>query len=463
MNSSVDRIERICNHLLPATQLEHQFAAPATLRDRMAYYQTPGVSIAVINNGTIEWARGFGFCVAGQPAPVTTETLFQAGSISKPVFALAVMRLVEEGMLDLDEDVNRYLTTWKVPANGDWQPRITLRQLLSHTAGLTVHGFPGYPNGGPIPTVTQVLDGQSPANTDPVRVNLVPGMQFRYAGGGTTIAQQVVVDVMGRPFPELMDELVLQPAGATNSTYQQPPAGWRERTATAHPWNGQPLPSKFHLYPEMAAAGLWTTPTDLARIGLHVQRAFQGDTNALLKPATARQMLTPQTRPDDEQIGIGFFLMGKEKALRFGHGGWDEGFIALVRLYAELGMGCVMMVNSNQGNALAGEIERAIATEYGWPGYFTAPATISLLAEQLAAYVGVYKLDDAMLFTVTQAAEQLLLQPPAQSALLLQPMADHKFAVRSLNAEVSFANHAADGGMIMTLHQDGRQFTMKKQ
>lgn len=461
MRIPVDRIERICNRLLPATQLDNQFAAPATLRDRMAYYQTPGVSIAVISDGVIEWAQGFGLCEAGQPAPVTSETLFQAGSISKPVFALAVMRLVEEGILDLDEDVNRYLTTWKVPANGEWQPRITLRQLLSHTAGLTVHGFPGYPNGGPIPTVMQVLDGQPPANTDPVRVNLVPGMQFRYAGGGTTIAQQVVVDVVGKPFPELMDELVLQPAGATNSSYRQPPVGWRERTA--HPWNGQPLASKFHLYPEMAAAGLWTTPTDLARIGLHVQRAFQGDTNAFLKPATARQMLTPQTRPDDEQIGIGFFLMGKDKALRFGHGGWDEGFIALLRVYAEIGMGCAIMVNSNQGNALAGEIERAVATEYGWPGYFTAPTTMSLSAEQLATYVGVYKMDDAMPFTVTQAADQLLLQPPAQPALPLQPMAESKFAVRVLNAEVSFAKHEADDVMIMTLHQGGQQFAMKKQ
>lgn len=463
MRIPVDRIERICNRLLPATQLDNQFAAPATLRDRMAYYQTPGVSIAVINDGVIEWAQGFGLCEAGQPAPVTSETLFQAGSISKPVFALAVMRLVEEGILDLDEDVNRYLTTWKVPANGEWQPRITLRQLLSHTAGLTVHGFPGYTNGGPIPTVMQVLDGQPPANTDPVRVNLVPGMQFRYAGGGTTIAQQVVVDVVGKPFPELMDELVLQPAGATNSSYRQPPVGWRERTATAHPWNGQPLASKFHLYPEMAAAGLWTTPTDLARIGLHVQRAFQGDTNAFLKPATARQMLTPQTRPDDEQIGMGFFLMGKDKALRFGHGGWDEGFIALLRVYAEIGMGCAIMVNSNQGNALAGEIERAVATEYGWPGYFTAPTTMSLSAEQLATYVGVYKMDDAMPFTVTQAADQLLLQPPAQPALPLQPMAESKFAVRVLNAEVSFAKHEADDVMIMTLHQGGQQFAMKKQ
>lgn len=463
MTTIAERIERITNNLMPTTHLSDQFGTPATLAERMAHCQTPGVTIAVINNYEIEWAQGFGLCRAGQPAPVTTETLFQAGSISKPIFALAVMRLVEEGILDLDEDVNRYLTSWQVPANGDWQPRITLRQLLSHTAGLTVHGFPGYPNGQPMPTVTQVLNGEMPANTDPVRVNLLPGAQFRYAGGGTTVAQQVVVDVLGKPFPQIMDEFVLQPAGATGSSYAQPPAGWLERTATAHPWNGRPLDCRFHLYPEMAAAGLWTTPTDLVRIGLQLQRALRGDTDCFLKPETVRQMLTPQTRADDEQVGIGFFLMGKEAGARFGHGGWDEGFIAQLTLSREGGRGCAMMVNANQGHPLPHEIERAIAKEYTWPSYFPEQPTFSAPAEALAAYVGTYKTDADATFAIIQGDDGLWLHAPGQPPLALHPTAVNQFALHVLNATIQFAQDEAGTVTTLTLQQEGRPQVMKKQ
>jgi len=464
MNTTAEQIEQVINGLLPATHLTNQYAAPTTLAARMAHCQAPGVSIAVIHNYEIAWARGFGLCTAGRPAPVTPATLFQAASISKPVFALAVMRMVEAGILDLDEDVNHYLTTWQVPANGDWQPRVTLRQLLSHTAGLTVHGFPGYPNsaGQRIPTVSQILDGQPPANTDSVRVDLLPGLKYRYAGGGTLVAQQVVVDVLGKPFAEIMREWVLQPAGAEGSTYSQPPTnGWLERTATAHPWNGLPLPGQFHVYPEIAAAGLWTTPTDLARIGLQIQQALHGDLDRLIKPATARQMMTPQTRADDEQIGIGFFLKGQGNALRFGHGGWNEGFISHLQLYAEGGMGCAIMVNANQGHPLAEEIERAIAKAYGWPGYFPEPTTYTFSAEQMSDFVGRYQSDTGAIFTVTQTDDALWMQPPAQPALRLHPTAATKFTMRHLNADVNFAQNEA-GEATLTLQQGGQPLVMKK-
>ena len=150
LQSVEQRIERVINNLLPATALEGKFGSPKNLYERLAHYRTPGISIAVINDFEIEWARGFGVCEAGTTREVTADTLFQAASISKPVFALAVMHLVQEGRLNLDEDVNTYLTSWRVPAIEDWQPRITLRQLLSHTAGLTVHGFPGYRNSEPL-------------------------------------------------------------------------------------------------------------------------------------------------------------------------------------------------------------------------------------------------------------------------------------------------------------------------
>ena len=225
---------------------------------------------------------GFGVRRAGTKDAVTPTTLFQAGSISKPVFATAVMRLVSSGVLDLDADVNDYLTSWRVPDSGGWTPRITLRQLLSHSAATSIHGFPGYPAAGPWPTVTEVLDGVPPANTLPVVVEGVPGLHVRYSGGGTTIAQQVVTDVVGKPFPELMRELVLEPAGMSNSTFEQPlPAAIAERAAFGHPWNGVPVAGGWHVYPEMAAAGLWTTAGDLARLGAELMRTLNGAESAL--------------------------------------------------------------------------------------------------------------------------------------------------------------------------------------
>src|ERR1035438_6264814 len=165
------RIGRVVNGVLvqdPA--LYYKFKA-APLKERMEFYHTPGVSIALINNGQLEWARGFGVTEWGQTNPVTETTLFQAASVSKPIFALAVMRLAQEGKLNLDDDVNRYLTSWKVPPNKSGQPKVTLRQILGHTAGFTVHGFAGYASTAKLPTLVQILDGKTPPNKSPVKLN----------------------------------------------------------------------------------------------------------------------------------------------------------------------------------------------------------------------------------------------------------------------------------------------------
>src|SRR5262249_46759440 len=250
----------------------------------------------------------------------------QAGSISKPVCALAVMRLVEQGTLDLDVDVNGYLSSWRAPANGGWQPRITLRQLLSHTAGTTVHGFRGYPASGPWPTPLQVLQGVPPANTPEVIVDLMPGLAFCYSGGGTTIAQQVVVDVLGRPFPELMRELIFDPLGMVDSTFEQPlPAAMAACAATAHPLNGQPLAGGWNVYPEMAAAGLWTTAADLSRLAVALVQAVREEQSALpLKTETVAAMLRPQLadeRIGEHFVGLGWYCSGEGEDFCFGHSG----------------------------------------------------------------------------------------------------------------------------------------------
>ena len=256
----------------------------------------PGLSIAIIENGKIVNAKGYGNTENGGQTPVTAATLFQAGSISKPVSAMGALRLVEQGKLDLDADVNDKLVTWKVPENEFTRKKsVTLRGLLSHTAGLTVHGFPGYATDQPRPTIVQILDGTKPANTNAVRVDILPGSQWRYSGGGYTIMQQLVIDVTGEPFPLFMEEAVLRPLAMNESTFEQPLADIKARlTATGHLTDRSRVLGKWHIYPEMAAAGLWTTPSDLARFAIGIQEALAGISAKTLSRAMARQMLTAE-------------------------------------------------------------------------------------------------------------------------------------------------------------------------
>jgi CubicO group peptidase (beta-lactamase class C family) len=360
------RIARVESGLLARYAIDGQPGLKMTLAERMAFYKVPGVSIAVIHNGRIEWAKGYGVREAGQAAPVETDTLFQAASISKPVAAMAALRLVQEGRLSLDEDVNRKLTTWKVPENKfTAEQKVTLRRILTHSAGLTVHGFPGYARGAPLPTLAQVLDGVGPANTAPIRVDVKPGSLNRYSGGGFTLMQQMLIDVTGKPFPEFIEETVLGPLGMTQSTYQQPlPKSLWRQAASAHDGNGVVIQGRWHTYPEMAAAGLWTTPSDLARFAIELRNAFHGTSERVLSAATARQMLTRQ-RKDLNGLGIG--LGGEGSTLSFSHGGANRGFMCHLIALAESGDGAAIMTNGDRGQALIQEVLRAIAAEYGWP------------------------------------------------------------------------------------------------
>jgi CubicO group peptidase (beta-lactamase class C family) len=455
------RIQGVVNGLLPETAFTHRYASQATLKQRMAYYHTPGVSIAVINNHNIEWARGFGVKEWGKPDPVSETTLFQAASISKPIFALAVMRLVEEGKLDLDEDVNRYLTSWKVPSNGPWQPRLTLRQLLSHSAGLTVSGFPGYRRTAQLPSVIDILNGHPPANTARIEVNILPGIQFRYSGGGTIVAQQTVMDVLGQPFPQIMRDLVLDPLGMTHSTYEQPLAeSWAGSAATAHPFWNLPVEGKWLVYPELAAAGLWTTPSDLARAGIALQLALKGEAQHVLSAATVARMLIHGI---DERMGIGFFLAGKGKTVRFTHDGGNAGFVSRMTVYKEIGMGAVIMLNSNEGAPMLGEIERAIAREYKWPGYFPEEkVAMQISPENLEAYVGEYVGRSGLQYSITKETDRLFLQLTGQPAIELQAQSETNFFMTPLNTGVTF--HKTERGELkgLTLHQAGQQISAER-
>jgi CubicO group peptidase (beta-lactamase class C family) len=439
-----------------------QFETPETrpLAQIMEHFDVPGISVAVIHDSCIEWAKGYGVKEAGKPEPVTTETLFQAGSISKPVAATAVMRLVEAETLDLDEDVNRYLTSWKVPSRNGWQPRVTLRQLLSHTAGLTVHGFPGYSSWRDVPTVVQVLDGEPPANTAPVRVNTIPGTQYRYSGGGTTIAQLVMMDVLRKPFPKILHELVFEPLGMMHSTYEQPlPAARAAAAATAHSPGSYPLAGKCHVYPEMAAAGLWTTASDLARFAIAIQSALAGKPDAILSAETVGQMLTPQV---ENHIGLGFFLEGKSETARFGHGGVDEGFVAELKVYARHGQGIAILCNSANGWSVMPSLERAVAAVYDWPDFLPTPPVVAPQEPtDLVRFAGKYELRLGFDFLFSVEGGSLLVTPTGQPPLTLLATSDAAFFCRTLDCEFRFT--VAETGAVESLifHQNGREMVAK--
>lgn len=452
-------IRNISQGLLVETAVNGVFTS-ATLQERMAYYHTPGVSVAVVNDYRIEWARGFGVQEAGTRRPVTATTRFQAGSVSKPTFAVVVMRLVERGAISLDQDVDRYLSSWKIPQVGGWQPRITLRQLLGHAAGFTVHGFLGYERKQSVPTVPQVLDGAPPANSQPVRINILPGVQYRYSGGGTTVAQLAVEDYTGSTLPALARELVFEPLAMRRSGYEQPLHESID-VATGHYSMARPLSGRWHTYPELAAAGLWTTPSDLARLGSSLQRAIRGDSGQVLTPSSAREMVTRQ-RIQGADIGIAFFLRGQGDSVRFEHSGWDEGFLTEFVMYVHGGRGAVVMVNSTEGEALIPEITRAIAREYAWSGYVSPPSETRPLGASLSRrYAGNYTLDDSSAVSLEDRAGTLWLaigdQPPVQ----LAATSDTSFTIAGLNTTVT-VSRADSANATLLIDQGGQRFQGKR-
>lgn len=338
---------------------------PLTLEQLMRINHVPGLSVAVIDNFKIAWTKTYGTAVSHKKVAITTDTPFLAGSVSKSVTAIGMMTLVQRGKVSLDEDVNARLVSWKVPENSFTQnEKVTLRRITSHTAGLSVYGFSGYELGSAVPTVIQILDGSPPANSAPVRVELVPGSRYQYSGGGTTVEQLVLSDVSGQSFPMFMKEAVFDKVGMRNSTFEQPSsAAWAAKAAHGADGVGTTVKGSWHIFPEMAAAGLWTTPTDLSKLAIDVARARNGDANTLLSAATAREMLSPQ--PAGEGATIGFFVDRAHPAA-FMNNGADIGFETMLRMDADTGQGAVLMANSENGFLVMTEYMRALARSYEW-------------------------------------------------------------------------------------------------
>ena len=385
-DSLSNRISRIENGLQSNLQIQYKDSVIKStyhIEERMRELRIPGVSIAVLNDGVVEWAKGYGMADSTENRKVTTETLFQAGSISKPVAATRAHQLVELGLLDLDEDVNTYLSSWQLPDNEfTTKEKVTLRRMLNHTAGLTVWGFPGYAKGEDVPSIPNILDGQG--NTDSVRVYKEPGGDWQYSGGGYTIMQLMVTDIEQKPFPAIMFENVLKPLNMQSSTYENPlPEKYHGIAAAGYYADGTQVAGKWHTYPEMAAAGLWTTPSELILWGKEIQQILQTQKDGLLKAGTVNEMLIPTK----DQQGLGPFVMD----LTFGHGGADEGFRAELLVWKETANAIVIMVNSDNGSTIMREIILSFVEEYDLPDYTPTKRVFEEQSQaQLERFVGKY-------------------------------------------------------------------------
>lgn len=428
-----EHIARIEHGLRLPIALQGAPAAGMDLAERMRVWRVPGVSIAVVNEGKIEWARGYGVTEAGGRQAVTPATRFQAASISNLVTATAAMALAERGQVDLDQDVNQVLKAWKIPASPQLQQApVTLRRLLSHTAGIPGEGLTGYAQEESLPSLLDILDGRPPANSRPVRVDQVPGSAYRYSGGGYVVAQLLLAERSGVGFPATIDSLVFRRTGMDNSSFSLPPAG---SIAAGHDLLGKTVASRWHVYPELAAAGLWSTPTDLARLILALQRSASSQPGSLLSAASARQMMTPVLGG----YGLGMELDHDGPEATFAHSGSNLGYKAMMFAYASSGKGAVVMANGDYGGPLIDEILRAIAAEYGWPDYRQQEKAAAAWPAHLERYTGEFSVGGLPL-RVTVDGGKLFAEaaPLGPQKVELVPESEFRFFMREKDSTLTF-------------------------
>ena len=354
------------------TRIEQGLADPdidvseLSIDELLEHFNVPGVSIAVVRDFDIHWAKGYGIADVESGAAVNTETLFQAASISKPVNAMALLKAAEEGRFSIDEDVNKLLSSWQIPESEHTESAfVTPRMLASHTSGLGDGlGFPGYEPEVALPSLPQIFDGAEQSNVGVVRMARPPMTAFHYSGGGVTILQQLLLDTYDMPYAELLQDMVLEPIGMSSSTFQQPLPADRDRNAArAHGISGAAMGPKWHVYPELAAAGLWTTSTDLAKFAIEVQLSYQNHSNKVLTQASTSEMLSP--------VGVGPFAVGFSLSKRgegwyFGHGGSNWGFQAQLTAHKVNGYGYAIMTNGFMGGQLIAELSRRIEASYAF-------------------------------------------------------------------------------------------------
>lgn len=350
--------------------------ASISLAPRMKSLNVPGVSIVVIEGNKIVWSKCYGLLRADSREPVTESSLFEAASTSKLVTAAIALHFVEMGKLALDEDVNNFLRSWKVPENEfTREQKVTLRRLLTHQAGLPSTAYDQDAKLGD-PTLIQVLKGELPAKNKPAVPELVPGSRWQYSNVGYNVIQLLLEDTLGKPFAEIARETVLGPLGLSSSTFVYPLSQeMRKREAMPHDEKGVPGRPGMHLT-ALAHGGLMTTPSDLARFTIALMEAYQGRTGGVFSSGLVRMMLSAELGLDpgmfggDDPLaeGLGVILLGRKPVFSFLHPGSNmPGTTSWLEGCPETGQGAIIMTNGAGGELLAIQIRAAIAQEYGWP------------------------------------------------------------------------------------------------
>ncbi|REC74336.1 hypothetical protein DRF60_17885 [Chryseobacterium elymi] len=438
LNNEISKVEA---GLMPAVRFQGD---PLwTLESRMKHYNIPGVSIAVIKNSKVIWSKAYGFADIESKIPVNNQTLFQAASMSKPVSVYAALSEVEAGKINPDADVNTYLKSWKIPENEfTKEKKVSFKNIASHTAGFTVSGFPGYEPGKPVPTLVQLLNGQSPSNTPAVFVDKAPGTPFRYAGGGYCVMQQMMMDIEGKDFTTIMNEKVLIPLNMKNSTFSQPlPEAQVQLAATAYNQEGIKVPGKYHTYPEQAPAGLWTTAEDMSKFIIDVQNTLSGKSSTIISQKTAEEFTTPFIDPF---MGLGVFLENREGHVYFNHGGWNEGFSSRFIASKTSGDGIVVLTNTNKPEFVE-ELVRSVAEVYHWPEFNSPVNKVLPLNNEDFSYTGRYSNDTYGFFKIYSEKGKLIAVNNTETPMELLKTGKDTYAVREWDFKLKLVKNGQTG------------------
>ena len=384
--------------------------------DRMKLLKVKGLSIAVVKDYKIEWAKGYGFADENEKRMVTTTTLFEPGSISKSLNALGALKLVQENKMDLDKDINVYLKSWQFPYDSISKgKKITLANLLSHTSGIGVHGFLGYNRNSKIPSLLEILDGKVPSISPAIRSTIEPNVEYQYSGGGITISQLMIEDISKQPYHLFMQKNVLSPLGMTNSFYNQPPNNNKLKLlATGYDNDGNEIKGKFHVYPTQAAAGLWTTPTDLAKYMIDIQLSLKGKSNKVLNKSYAE--LHTNRFLQNADVTLGSFKQERNGESYFFHDAGNDGFRGLYFGSIEGGNGIIVTVNSDNG-AIIYELLNSVANVYNWKGW-DKPKNVKTIAIDKSLYnnyKGLYEVDSTFI-EITEEKDGLYYYAQGQKA-----------------------------------------------
>ena len=396
-----------------------------TIEERMKHHKVPGLSIAVFQNGELSWSRAYGVADMKTGRPLTVETNFQAASISKAITAFAAMKLVEDNIIHLDKPVNSMLNSWQIDDNDlSNETPVTLRHLLSHMGGLNVSGFSGYKEGEKIPTLTQILNGAVPAKNKKVAVIEQPGQRIKYSGGGTLVAQAIMTDQTGEDYARIIQRTIFDPVGMDKSHVKQPlPIEMRSQSARGHAGlSSDPVEGFSHIYPERAAGGVWSNPSDLATLAIAFTDALGGKKNGFISPLTAKEMILPQF---NNSGSIGAFIWDMPDGKMFGHTGGNAGYRNNFYGFVDGRGGAVIMTNADNGFSLIWEVMAALAKTYGWSYGATELREATPISSELAeTLVGTYQTELSWVgdlqISIDKRGDQLwLTAPPILSATTL--------------------------------------------